>query len=213
MKKILWTCLLGITLLPVRAQQTSDARKVLDATANRVTAHGGVKASFKADKFSNGQLQGSAMGTMNIKGEKFQLTTPDMITWYNGETQWSYIKANEEVNISVPTVEEQISMNPYTFVNLYKKGYTYSMKESTLRGKACYEVTLTATDSKKNIHTIIISVDKKDYTPMCVRMQMNDTGQWTRIAVHQFQTGQPFSDTDFEFNPKDFPQAEVIDLR
>ena len=38
-----------------------------------------------------------------------------MITWYNGETQWSCMKANDEVNV-VPTPEEQQSMNPYTFV-------------------------------------------------------------------------------------------------
>ena len=69
------------------------------------------------------------------------MTTPDMITWYNGETQWSYMKANDEVNVSVPTPEEQQSMNPYTFVNLYKEGYHYQLKETTLRGKSCYEIT------------------------------------------------------------------------
>ena len=213
MKKTLCACLLSLSLLPARAQQTPDALQVLDATADRLTHSGGIKATFQADKFDDGDLQGSASGTMRILGNKFQMTTPDMITWYNGETQWSYVKANEEVNVSVPTPEEQQSMNPYTFVNLYKLGYDYAIKESNLRGKACYEVTLTAQDRQKSLRTIIINVDKKDYTPMCIRMQQGDGKQWTRISVHQFQSGQSFGNADFEFNPKDYPQAEVIDLR
>ena len=102
---------LCLSLIPAKAQQTPDARKILDETASLFTSKGGVKATFKADNFTEGNLQGSATGTMCIQGNKFQMTTPDMITWYNGETQWSYMKANEEVNVSVPTPEEQQSMN------------------------------------------------------------------------------------------------------
>lgn len=213
MKKILCLMALSLHLTAGHAQQNGDARKVLDATAAQITGKGGVKADFKADSFSGGNLQGSASGTMCIQGEKFQMTTPDMITWYNGETQWSYVKANEEVNVSVPTPEERQSMNPYAFVNLYKDGYDYTIKETTLRGKPCYEVTLTAKDKRKSLRTIILDIDQRTYAPMCVRMQQRDNGNWTRIAIHQFHTGQSFKTAVFEFNPKDFPQAEIIDLR
>lgn len=157
MKKILWTVALCLALIPAKAQQTPDARKILDETASLFTSKGGVKATFKADNFTEGNVQGSATGTMCIQGNKFQMTTPDMITWYNGETQWSYMKANDEVNVSVPTPEEQQSMNPYTFVNLYKEGYHYQLKETTLRGKSCYEITLTARNKQKSPHTIILA--------------------------------------------------------
>lgn len=99
------------------------------------------------------------------------MTTPDMITWYNGETQWSYMKANDEVNVSVPTPEEQQSMNPYTFVNLYKEGYHYQLKETTLRGKSCYEITLTTRNKQKSPHTIILDINKDNHNLMCIRMQ------------------------------------------
>ena len=95
MKKILWTVALCLALIPAKAQQTPDARKILDETASLFTSKGGVKATFKADNFTEGNVQGSATGTMCIQGNKFQMTTPDMITWYNGETQWSYMKAND----------------------------------------------------------------------------------------------------------------------
>ena len=138
MKKRIWIAACCIALaMTGHAESGKDARKVLDTTASLITGKGGIRADFKADSFAGGQLQGSTSGTMCLWGEKFQMTTPDMTTWYNGETQWSYVKANEEVNVSVPTPEERQGMNPYTFVNLYKSGYQYEMKETTLRGKAC----------------------------------------------------------------------------
>ena len=150
---------------------------------------------------------------MCIQGEKFQMTTPEIVTWYNGETQWSYVKANEEVNVSTPTPEEKLNMNPYAVIHLYKNGYQYQMKETTLRGKACYEVTLKAQDGQKSLSTIIIDIDKRTYTPLCIRMRQKGNGHWTRITIHQFRSGQSFAASDFEFNAKDYPQAEIIDLR
>ena len=142
MKKYLWIMVLCLCFAKGNAQGNADARKVLDATAAQVTGQGGVKARFKADSFTDGNLQGSVSGTMCLQGEKFRMDTPEMVTWYNGETQWSYVKANEEVNVSVPTPEERQAMNPYAFVHLYKEGYGLALKETVLRGKPCYEVTL-----------------------------------------------------------------------
>lgn len=213
MKRILWTVLLCLVFIQVKAQQMPDARKILDETASLFTGRGGVKAVFKADEFTDGDLQGSTSGMMCIQGNKFQMTTPDMIIWCNGETQWSYMKANGEVNVSVPTLEERQNMNPYTFVNLYKDGYNYQLKETTLRGKSCYEITLVANNKRKSPRTIILDINKENHGLMCIRMQQRKKEQWTRISIHQFHTGQSFVATDFEFNPKDYPQAEIIDLR
>ena len=154
MKKILSTILAAVFCTLTAAGQTS-AKKVLDATADKLTRNGDIQLSFKADQFTSGQQNGSAFGNMQISGNKFKITTPDMITWYNGQTQWSYVLNNEEVNISTPTEEEQQNINPYAFVNIYKKGYNYSMRETTLRGKACYEVTLIAQDKKSSLPTTL----------------------------------------------------------
>ena len=195
------------------AQKNANAKDVLDATASRLTNEKGVQANFKAEIFNDGVSQGYTMGTMSFMNNKFQMTTPDIISWYDGSTQWSNIKANEEVNVSTPTPEEQENMNPYVFVNLYKNGYKYKMKETELRGEPCYEVTLTAKSKKKNVHTLILNINKKDYSLMCVRMTDRQSGKWTRISIHDFKSGLTFGEDDFKFNAKDFPNAEIIDLR
>ena len=194
--------------------QAQEAQAILDQAAQAYEQSNGIKANFAIHSVVPQQnISESFEGVINMKGDKFKLETPDMITWYNGETQWSYMKANDEVNVSVPTPEEQQSMNPYTFVNLYKEGYHYQLKETTLRGKSCYEITLTARNKQKSPHTIILDINKDNHSLMCIRMQQRKKGQWTRISIQQLHTGQSFAATDFEFNPKDYPQAEIIDLR
>lgn len=211
MKKILSTILAAVFCTLTAAGQTS-AKKILDATADKLTRNGDIQLSFKADQFTSGQQNGSAFGNMQISGNKFKITTPDMITWYNGQTQWSYVLNNEEVNISTPTEEEQQNINPYAFVNIYKKGYNYSMRETTLRGKACYEVTLIAQDKKSSLPTIILDIEKGNRVPLCVRLQ-HDAQTWTRITIQSYEDKQSFPANHFEFNRHDFPQAEIIDLR
>lgn len=209
-RKIICAFVLCIGLTQAFAQ---TPRQILDAAAAVFAQKNGVKANFKADSFVKGELQGSVSGTMCIQGNKFQMTTPGMITWFNGQTQWSYTKENEEVNISTPTEEELQNINPSRFVNLYKSGYNYKMKEVTLRGKACYEITLSAQKKNKGLKTIILNIDKSNNDLMCVRMFPFNSNNCTRISVHQLQRGISFATSDFEFTPKDYPQAEIIDLR
>ena len=200
-------------LCPIHAQRSSDARKILDKTAERLTQEKGVKATFKAEIFNDGNSQGFTTGDICLENNKFCISTADMTTWFNGETQWTYVKANEEVNISTPTEEELQTLNPYMFIQLYKSGYKYNMVETELRGKACYEITLTAKKKNKSVNVFVLNIEKQTNELMCIRMQDNQNHKWTRIAIHDFQSNIEFKNEDFEFNEKNYPDAELIDLR
>lgn len=212
MKKIFLLLLFVCGLQGAFAQKSTQARKVLEATESAFEKGGGVSAQFTAASFSNGQSQGSTSGTMRIKGKKFQLKTDNIITWFDGKTQWSYLKQNDEVNVSTPTAAELQSMNPYAILGIYKKGYNYSMQEGTLRGKGVYTVHLTAQQKSNEIQEILLDVEKGSYTPYCIRFRQKN-GTWTRIVVKNFKNKQKFSDSEFTFPKEAYPNAEVIDMR
>ena len=96
-----------------------SAQQVLDKTAATIGRKGGASASFRLD----GGKQGAVSGTIAIKGNKFFANTPQAKVWFDGKTQWAYLTRTDEVNISTPTQAEQMAMNPYTFINIYKSGY------------------------------------------------------------------------------------------
>ena len=204
--------LLLITMFLGPLAMAQEPLQVLQRS-EKAMIQGGVKATFTAEDFSHGKQQGSTSGTLYFQDNKFQITTPDLITWYNGNTQWSYVKANEEVNISTPTAEEQQGMNPAALIGLYKKGYSLGLKNTAVRGKDCYEITLAAKRKSQYPQLVLLTIEKRTSLPLCIRIKKKGEKQWTRFSIYNMQTGQKYADSFFEFKATDFPQAEVIDLR
>lgn len=183
------------------AQNAVQARKVLDKTARLVGRKGGASADFAITS----SKYGNQSGTLAIKGTKFHAKTNQANVWFNGKTQWSYMQKTNEVNVSTPNEAKQMSMNPLKFISMYKNGYNLGM--TTVGGN--YKVHLTATNQKRSVPEMYVTV-KKNYEPIEVRMRQGKT--WTTITISNFQA-KNLDDKTFEFNSKDFPTAEVVDLR
>ena len=202
MKKIVLICFMSLFTMITWAQTANEAKKVLDKTASVVGRKGGASASFKVSS----SKYGNTSGTISIKGNKFHAKTPQAIVWFDGKTQWTYMNSTEEVNIISPNEAQQAAMNPYQFINLYKSGFDMSMK--TVSGY--YQVHLTAQNKKRSVQEMYININKKTYIPSQVKMRQGSS--WTTIDISNFKaSNQPNS--LFSFNAKDFPKAEVIDLR
>ena len=215
MRKYIFSVLIALLSLPVIAQQQqSQAKAVLEKTAGAFKKAGGVRADFTLKALNDGRLEGRENGVIQLKGEKFMLKTSETTTWFDGKTQWSYMVRNDEVNVSTPTQEELQQINPYTFLYMYQKGFSYKLGTTkTFRGKAVWEVVLTARDKKQELERITLFVTKDTYEPLYILLQQR--GQQTRneITVTSYQTGQNYTDRVFTFDKKQYPNAEVIDLR
>lgn len=215
MRKYIFSVLIALLSLPVIAQQQqSQAKAVLDRTADAFRKAGGVKADFVVKAVTNGLAEGAENGTIQLKGGEFVLKTSDVVTWFDGKTQWSYVAKNDEVNVSSPTQEELQQINPYTFLYMYQKGFSYKLGTTkTFRGKAVWEVILTAKDKKQELERITLFVTKDTYEPLYILLQQR--GQQTRneITVTSYQTRQNYADSVFAFDRKQYPGAEIIDLR
>ena len=193
--------------LPLSAQLT-DAKDILDRTAENFRNAGGVKATFTVRT-----SDGTSNGTIRLKGEKFLLEAEGTTTWFDGRTQWSYIASSDEVNVSEPTPEELQSINPYAFLSLYKHGYKEKLaKMDNSQDSSLYKVVLTATDRKQDLQCIIFYIAKDSLRPVRVIMAQRG-GETVVIIINSYQTGQSYPDSLFVFDKNAYPKAEVIDLR
>ena len=114
------------------------------------------------------------------------------------------MKNNDEVNIANPTEPQLAAINPYNFIYMYKNGYNYTMEKKG----GNFVVHLTA--SGKKIQEMYLTIGQKSYTPSQVRYKT--AKGWTTIDIRNFKAVS-LGDGMFRFNSKDFPKAEVIDLR
>ena len=199
MKKIGFITMMLLLCVGVQAE---GAKSILDKAAATVSNPNGVQANFQMIS----KQYGSTYGSISIKGRKFHAATPEAIVWFDGKTQWTYMKNNDEVNVSNPTEAELQAINPYNFINIYKQGFKLSSKKVN----NSYEVHLKATDKKRKIQEMYIIVDQQSYRPTHVKMYQN--GKWTVLLISSLKSTS-LNDGLFQFNAKDFPQAEIIDLR
>lgn len=212
-KLFLITVILSLFSLYAIAQKDSRARQILDKTAATIDNNHGIEIKFDITSTINKQKQNKIQGCIYIKNNKFLLQLPSNTTWFDGKTQWTYLPANEEVNISNPTPEELQSINPYSFIYLYKKGYNYQYAGSKIcNGKKSSEIKLTAQSPKNDIQTVVLYVDNHNYQPIFIKIE-DKNKNCNMINVLSIKKDINLRDNQFVFNKKQYPNAEIIDLR
>ena len=202
MKKFTLISLMMLLTLCVSAQGAAQAARILDKTAGVIGRKGGASANFSV----SGKSLGATSGTIAIKGNKFYANTPKTTVWFDGKTQWTYMNTTNEVNVTNPNEAKQAQMNPYKFITIYKTGYNLSMKSV---GNS-YQIHMTAQNKQRSLQELYITINKRTYNPSNVRMLQGKN--WTIINISNFKANNLSNDI-FSFNSKDYPKAEIIDLR
>lgn len=207
----LLACLLFGPRVISRAQNPVS---ILDKAATAYENANGISASFTLNTRSEVQkMSESFEGTIQMKGDKFTLITPDMSTWFDGKTQWTYVERNDEVNVSTPSGEELQFTNPAMLLRVYKKGFTpaYIGESTAANGKAAYDIKLTP-KKKGDILSVELQIEKFSGFPAKIKVEAKN-GITNTIHISNLKTGVNQSDDFFVFKESEYPDAEVIDLR
>ena len=200
MKRLFTLWMLALLPFCINAQTDAKAAGILDRVLEDFS-QSGIRAEF----------EGSEIGLLLLKGEKFYLNSGNIQSWYDGKTQWSYVADTEEVNISHPTQEELQGINPYLILMRYKTDFNYTYKGNQMRnGVKGHEIVLTPKHSgQADVIRVFVS---KAYQPLAMKMEQN--GQTlSEINVTSYKTDQKLEDGMFQFNKTLYPNAEIIDMR
>lgn len=200
LKRYLMTTVFMVFVSMLFAQ---NATQILDKVSATLNASGNVKVGFSLDVDGN-----SGTGYIKLQGKKFIVNMGGSITWFDGKTMWTYVKENEEVNVTNPTAAQVAKMNPYAFVSFYKKGYKASIGKSTA---SVHEVILTGQDGSA-YSSVVLEINKKTNLPQTI-MLASAKGGSIKINCNSFLKNQKYTDATFRFNKKNYPKADVIDLR
>jgi outer membrane lipoprotein-sorting protein len=196
------------------AQNDPKALEVLNKASLAYNKAGGVKAGFTIKVLAKGgTVKDNLSGNIQLKGSKFRLETGDMTTWFDGTNQWVYMQSNNEVNLSKPNSKELLMINPVNVFQLYQHGYNSKLlADKVENGKKLYQVELKPYVKTENTLSIVACFEKSSYRPVSIIITNKDKSG-SRISIGSYLTGQTYSDALFAFNPKDYPNTEVVDLR
>lgn len=179
--------------------------QVLDRSASALLKSKGVTANYTLS--SSGQRQS---GEIKAKGKKFYISAGGVQTWFDGATQWNYSPKHQEVTISRPTAAEIASASPYALVSSYKSNYTLSSLKSSIAGT--YAIALKPKSKSNPVKQAVIYVRSSDFQPCRLDMVARN-GTKSSIIITSIKTGVNLPDVTFVFPAKQYPKAEIIDLR
>lgn len=195
--------LIIMSLVLALMMQAQNPNQLLDNSAATLRGAGNVKIGFTFET-----EEGSQTGYIKLQKQKFVLNMGGTITWFDGKTMWTYVKVNEEVNVTTPSAAAVAKMNPYSFLSFYKKGYTAKMGNSTSKE---HEVVLTGSGDT-SYKKVVVRISKSTKYPTCITMT-SSKDVTTTVHCNSVLKNQKYTDATFRFNKKNYPDVEVVDLR
>jgi outer membrane lipoprotein-sorting protein len=212
MKKLVH--ILFVYVVSIGTITAQKAETVLEEAAAAYVKSNGIVAQFTASIQSERQgVSESYEGTIQMKGDKFVLITPDMRSWYDGSTLWTYVIPTDEVNLTTPTGDDLQFVNPMTLLRSYKTGFNpvYIGESTADSGKAAHDIQLVS-KGNSDVEKIDLHIEKATSLPVRMTVSMKN-GVRSLIRIRNMQTGVNQPDSLFTFNPADYPNVVEIDLR
>ena len=210
---ITFLLLLAISGIHNQSFAQANAETIIEKTSKLYKEWGGMEIKFAANvRSEKNNVSESFEGTIIMKNNKFVLKTPDMILWFDGTTQWTYMPRNKEVNINTPTGSELRLLNPMILLHDYKTDFnvSYIGESTSSNAKMANDIALTP-KKKDDIETIEVQIEKNTSLPVkLVVIMRNDTR--STVTIKETKKTSP-ADNTFIFPEKDYPGTEIIDLR
>jgi outer membrane lipoprotein carrier protein len=192
-------------------QNDQETIKILDKFADKALKAPSVSMKFKlittnqADN-TNDTLEGSVI----LSKDKYQLELPDNIVWFNGETSWSYLSAENEVTITKADKKDNtFQSRPSLIFSMYKKGYKCRLIEEK---SDSYIIDLYPEDIKSELVRVRLSIGKTLLNLITLEYKRKD-GVVSTLHVLEYDLKlNPSADT-FVFQADKYKGAEIIDMR
>jgi len=214
MKKIIALLALSVTLAQAAtAQQDPKAGKILDQMSAKYQAMNAFKASFTQTlENDKTKVKENMSGDITVSGPKFRLKVNGQEVINNGQTMWTFMKSENEVNISDYDPDEQ-EVSPTQIFTLYKKGYKYNYAgESTEAGVPYDVIELSPEDRSNPMYKVRMKVNKADKSVKSWQM-FNKNGNRYTFTIKKFQPNPPVDAGTFAFDKTKYKGVKVIDLR
>lgn len=217
-KKILFTSLLfwGFNAFSQSSigKSDPDAKKILDKVSAKFKTYKSVVARFTLKiENSEGKVLGTKSGVVNMKGSKYRISVSGQEIYSDGNNIWTYDKSANEVQVTKFDGSANMITPQKMFTNFYDKDFLYKLNgESKVAKKSTQEIELTPVDKSKAFFKVLVGIDKANQAIVSTKVFEKNGNKYTYNVV-SMKTNSDIPDSLFVFNPKNYPNVEVVDLR
>jgi chaperone LolA len=204
--------LLAIMVMPVLAQNTSDAETLLKEVIEKTASYKNFKADLGYTMINQEMnIDEKKTGVIYVQGDAYRLEMEGQMIISDGSTVWTYLPDSEEVMVSdVEDSDESIS--PTKILSKYSDDYKARFdNDKKYQGTNFKEISLKAEDGN-NFDQLSVVVDAKN-TSLESFSIYDKNGNVFTYQIISLQSDIVLQDSVFTFVAANYPGVEVIDMR
>lgn len=212
MKKLisLWFILFILSAY-LSGQTDPKAVKILDKFS--ASASSAPSVSMKFLLVTIDQVENSSdtlAGSVILSKDNYRLDLPDNIIWFNGETSWSYLPAEQEVTIiKSDKKDNSFQSRPSLIFTMYKKGYKNRLIEEK---SDSWIIDLYPEDIKNELIRVRLTIANPSLQLKTFEYKRRD-GVTVTLIVKDYNLRQVPEQGTFIFPAEKYKDADVIDMR
>ena len=197
--------------LNIFGQKDQDALKILDKFADNALKAPSVSMKFKlVNKNQTDNTVDTLEGSVILSKDKYKLDLPDNIIWFDGETSWSYLPAEQEVTITKTNKKDNtFQSRPSLIFTMYKKDYKCRLIEEK---SDSYIIDLYPEDIKNEILRVRLSIGKLLFNLISLEYKRRD-GVIATLLVNEYNLKTQPEQGTFVFQKEKFKGVEINDMR
>jgi outer membrane lipoprotein-sorting protein len=205
--------LLFLLLFPLNifGQKDEEAVKILDKFAENALKAPSVSMKFKlVNRNQTDNTVDTLAGSVILSKDKYKLDLPDNIIWFDGETSWSYLPAEQEVTITKASKKDNsFQSRPSMIFSMYKKDYKCRLIEEK---SDSYTIDLYPEDIKNEILRVRLSIGKSLFNLISLEYKRRD-GVIATLIVNEYNLKTQPEQGTFIFQKEKFRGVEINDMR
>ena len=211
--RLITAILFFLILFPhyIIGQNDQEAIKILDRFSENAQKAPSVSIKFylTTNNLTDNKID-TLKGSVILNKDKYKLTLPDNIVWFDGVTSWSYLPAEQEVTITKANKKDNtFQSRPSLIFTMYKKDYKSRLIEERPES---YIIDLYPEDLKSDLMRVRLSIGKSLLNLISLEYKRKD-GVVNTLHVLEYDLKlKPSADT-FMFQTDKFKGTEIVDMR
>lgn len=192
------------------AQSYEKAKNLLDRVSGQMKSKENIRFGFSyVLENKKEQIRQEMEGNVTLSGDRYILNFLEAEQLFDGEKIYTIVPENEEITISTPEEDDDVSVNPSKLLIFYEKGYGYEWDiQQRVMGKKIQFIKLLPIDDTTEINYLLLGIDTERLEVYRL-IQVGSNGTMTTLTLNNQEANIVLPSDYFVFDQKKFPNYYI----
>jgi len=192
------------------AQGYEQAKNLLDRVSKEMKSKKNIRFDFTyVLENKKEQIRQEMEGNVTLAGDQYKLSFLEAIQLFDGTKTYTIVPENEEITISYPEEEEDVSISPSKLLSFYEEGYGYEWDiQQRVMGRNIQFIKLLPTETSEEVKYLLLGIDvDRLQVYRLIEVGLNQTLTTLTLKSQEFNITLP--EDYFEFNAAEYPNYYI----